>query len=59
MEVAMQNQVRVVVASGNPLDVRSFAIRERISELWRIELTVVSSSLAIDFDEVVGKDATF
>jgi type VI secretion system secreted protein VgrG len=51
--------VRVEIASGDPLDVRSFAITERVSELSRVEVRAVSRCLTIDFDEVVGKDASF
>ncbi len=49
----------VTVASRDAFDVRVFAIDERISSLFQIQLTVVSSEPSIDFDELVGQDARF
>lgn len=54
-----ENQVRVQVASGDELDVRSFSVKQRMSQLFRVELRVVSSNLSVALDAVIGKDATF
>ncbi|NUP12616.1 MAG: type VI secretion system tip protein VgrG [Polyangiaceae bacterium] len=53
------NQVRVQVASGDDLDVRSFAITQRMSELFSIRLRVVSENLGVALDEVIGQEASF
>ncbi|MBK8938646.1 MAG: hypothetical protein IPM79_13665 [Polyangiaceae bacterium] len=53
------NDATVSIASGDPLDVRSFAIRQGMSQLFNIDVRVVSRNLDIDFDEVVGKEASF
>lgn len=54
-----ENQVRVQVASGDELDVRSFSVKQRMSQLFRVELRVVSSNLSVALDAVIGKEATF
>lgn len=53
------NRVTVEVASGDALDVRRFAIRERMSELFTVTVTAVSNILDVKFDEVIGKEASF
>lgn len=47
------------VATGDPLDVRSFSVKQGINQLFAIELSVVSKSLDIDFDQVIGDEASF
>jgi len=54
-----RNHVQVEVASGDHLDVRHFDLRMRMSELFRIELEVVSSNLSVALDQVIGNDASF
>ena len=49
----------VAVESGDALDVREFAVRERISTLFEIVLVAVSKNADIDFDSVVGRPASF
>jgi type VI secretion system secreted protein VgrG len=51
--------LRVRVDSGEPLDVRSFVIEERMSSLFTIRLGVVSASTDLDFDAIVGHEASF
>ncbi|MBL9023183.1 MAG: type VI secretion system tip protein VgrG [Myxococcales bacterium] len=53
------NNARVRVASGDDLDVRSFSVRQGMSQLFEIELSVVSSNLDVDFDAVIGNAASF
>lgn len=53
------NRARVSVATGDALDVRSFTVRQGISQLFSIELLCVSKNLDIDFDEVIGREASF
>ncbi len=55
----MSNNARATIASGDGLDVRTFSVRHGMSQLFEIELTVVSENLDIDFDEVIGKEASF
>ncbi|NUO54745.1 MAG: type VI secretion system tip protein VgrG [Polyangiaceae bacterium] len=53
------NQARVNVETGDDLDVRSFSIKEVMSRLFRVELTVVSKNLDVDFTGIIGMEATF
>lgn len=55
----MQNHARVSVATGDDLDVRSFSVEESMSRLFRVELTVVTKNLDVDFDGVIGLEASF
>ncbi|NUP12610.1 MAG: type VI secretion system tip protein VgrG [Polyangiaceae bacterium] len=50
---------RATIATGDGIDVRHFSVRDAVSELFEIELTVVSTNLDIDFDEVIGNPASF
>jgi type VI secretion system secreted protein VgrG len=52
-------RARVAVASGDDLDVRTFAVKQHMNELSRIELRVTSANLSVALDDVIGKDATF
>jgi type VI secretion system secreted protein VgrG len=47
------------VASGDPLDVRQFSVRERLSSLFQIDLVAVSHNPSLDLDEVAGHPASF
>ena len=49
----------VTIASEDPLDVRSFAVRERISALFSVSLEVVSPDPDIDFEAAIGRPARF
>ncbi len=53
------NRATASIASGDPLDVRSFAVTQAMNGLFRIEVTAVSSNLDIDFDEVLAEEASF
>jgi type VI secretion system secreted protein VgrG len=55
----LEQRVRVAVATGDDLDVRTFSVRERMDELFRVEVTAVSRNHAIALDEVIGNDARF
>jgi type VI secretion system secreted protein VgrG len=47
------------VASGDVLDVRSFHVIERMSNLFEVRLVVLSPNPEVDFDAILGKDAKF
>ncbi|TKD11966.1 hypothetical protein E8A74_06295, partial [Polyangium fumosum] len=51
--------LEVKVGSGDQLDVRQFSIHERLSNMFQVNLIAVSKNASIDFDEVVGQNATF
>jgi len=55
----MVNQTRVSVATGDVLDVRNFQVTQAMSRLFRVEVTAVSRNLDLDFDELIGKEASF
>jgi type VI secretion system secreted protein VgrG len=47
------------VASGDALDVRQFAVQQRMSSLFEVTLVALSDNANIDFDAVVGQPASF
>jgi len=51
--------LRIELASGDALDVRHFAVEERMSALFEVRLVVLASSAALDFDAIVGQPARF
>jgi type VI secretion system secreted protein VgrG len=51
--------LEVTVASSDALDIRHFAVQEQMSAIFTVSLTVECTNANIDFDAVVGKDATF
>jgi type VI secretion system secreted protein VgrG len=53
------SNLMVHVASGDALDVRRFEVDEQISALFAIRLIVMSCNENIDFDDVVGRPASF
>jgi type VI secretion system secreted protein VgrG len=53
------NQARVNVGTGDQLDVRSFSVKQVMSRLFRVELTVVSNNLDVDFGGIIGNEASF
>jgi type VI secretion system secreted protein VgrG len=51
--------LRASVASGDSIDVRHFTVREGMSQLFEIQLSVVSSNPDIDLDAIVARAASF
>src|SRR5688572_22524494 len=49
----------VHVASGDAFDIRELSVHERISSLFEVTLIALSDSTSIDFEAIVGKDASF
>ncbi len=47
------------VASGDALHVRRFSVHERISALFSVSITAVAESPDLDFEAIIGKDASF
>src|SRR4051794_16042446 len=45
------------IASGDAIDIREFAVDERMNALFRVDLVVLSENPDIDFDAVVGLPA--
>ncbi len=56
---SVPRNLAVHVDSRDALDVRHFAVEQRISSLFRVTITAVSESAEIDFDAVVGRPASF
>jgi type VI secretion system secreted protein VgrG len=56
---AQRNHARVSISSGDALDVRQFTVHQRMSALFQVSLVALSENANIDFDAVVGKEATF
>ena len=53
------NVLTLDLASGEPLDVRSFTVEEGLSRLFEIEVEVVSTSPDVDFEASIGGPARF
>ncbi len=53
------HNLEVTVASGDALDVVEFDVHERMSGLFQVTLTVRSENPDIDFEAVIGQDASF
>ncbi len=53
------NDARVTIATEDGLDVRSFSVHEGMNQLFRIELRALSKNLDVDFDAVIGAEASF
>ncbi len=56
---ALRPNLNVEVASGDLLDVRKFHVTEPMSDLFEVRLMVMSPNPEIDFEAVLGKEATF
>ncbi|MFO0551602.1 MAG: type VI secretion system tip protein TssI/VgrG [Polyangiaceae bacterium] len=54
-----RNHARATVATGDSLDVRSFSVKQGLSQLFTVDLRVVSPNGDLDFDEIIGKEARF
>lgn len=53
------NNIAVTVGSGDSLDVRSFSLKQGLSQLFQVDMLAMSANADIDFDDVIGKAATF
>ncbi|HMY14864.1 MAG TPA: type VI secretion system tip protein TssI/VgrG [Polyangium sp.] len=53
------SNLEVSVASGDVFDVREFSIHQSMSSLFTVTLTALSSNPDVDFEAVIGLDATF
>ncbi len=53
------NQATARIVTGDALDVRSFTVTQAMSQLFRVELRVVSTNLDLDFDAILGNEASF
>jgi type VI secretion system secreted protein VgrG len=49
----------VAVASKDGLDVREYSVQQGMNALFAVTVTAVSQNPDIDFEEVIGKDASF
>ncbi|TKC96358.1 type VI secretion system Vgr family protein [Polyangium fumosum] len=56
---ASRPNLQLEVASGDTLDVRKFQVTERVSDLFEVRLVALSPNPEIDFDAVLGREATF
>lgn len=53
------NNLDVTVASQDTLDVRHFAVQEGMSQIFTVTVTAMSPNANLDFDAIVGKEASF
>ena len=54
-----RGNMAVTVASGDALSVRDFNVNEGLSSLFTVTLTAICDNADIDFESVVGKEASF
>ena len=55
----MSGNLEVTVASGDALEVREFSVHQAMSSLFNVTITAVSKNADIDFEAVIGKEASF
>lgn len=55
----MTQNLEVHVASKDALDVREFSVRQSMSSLFSVTITAVSKNADIDFESVIGQEASF
>jgi type VI secretion system secreted protein VgrG len=55
----MSSNLEVTTASKDRLDIREYNVEEGMNTLFSVTLTAMSKNPDIDFEEVIGKDATF
>ncbi len=55
----MSLNMEVAVASGDALDVRELSIQQSMSSLFTVSLTARSQNADLDFEAIIGKDASF
>ena len=51
--------MQVKVASGDKLDVREVSVHQAMSSLFTVEVTALATNSNIDFEAVIGKEASF
>ncbi len=59
MVLSSARLLQATIASGDPIDVRHFDVREEMSRLFEVRLTVLSDNPDIDMEAVVGQPASF
>ncbi|MFT3764918.1 MAG: type VI secretion system tip protein TssI/VgrG [Minicystis sp.] len=57
--MSVPSNMEVSVASKDELDVREFSVHQSMSSLFEVTITAVSKNPDIDFEAVVGQDASF
>ncbi len=58
IDLTQAKTIELEVASGDQLDVRHFTLKQRMNELDRVDLRVVSPNGSIALSDVIGKPAT-
>lgn len=58
-EVVTRHNVSVALTSGEPLEVRTFSVKDHISTPFVIDLEVVSETSDVDFEAAIGAPARF
>ncbi len=51
--------LNLTCAIGSPFEIRRFAVREALSDLFTVELTTTAPDPNLDLQAVVGRAATF
>jgi type VI secretion system secreted protein VgrG len=55
----MRHNERITIASKDALDVREYTVEQAMGTLFTVMVTAVSSNPDIDFEEVIGHEASF
>ena len=55
----MSSNVEIITAAKDPLDVREYEVHQAMNTLFTVTVTAMSPNPDIDFEEVIGKEASF
>ncbi|HRI63306.1 MAG TPA: type VI secretion system tip protein TssI/VgrG [Polyangium sp.] len=55
----MSNNLEVTLASGDHFDVREFSVHQSMSSLFTVTVTALCSNPDVDFEAVIGQQASF
>ena len=55
----MSINIQVTLSANEALDVRTYRVRQSMNELFVVEVTAMSRNPDIDFEEVIGREASF
>ncbi|MFO0549044.1 MAG: type VI secretion system tip protein TssI/VgrG [Polyangiaceae bacterium] len=57
--IAVPQNLELKTDSADKFDVREFVVEDGLSSLFTVEIVAASENPAVDFEELIGKEATF
>ncbi|NUO51451.1 MAG: type VI secretion system tip protein VgrG [Polyangiaceae bacterium] len=58
-EALLRGNIELELASSDTFDVRDFRLQDSLSTLFRADITVVCDNPGVEFEDLIGKAATF